>query len=433
MEWWALLIVATLLITLFLVGGVWIPVTLGVTGMALLALDGRLNMFNSIGILFWNQASSFVLLGIPLFIFMGELILNSGISKQFYRSVTPWVSFIPGKLYNTNIMASTIFSAVSGSSVATAASISAVAIPELRQRGYKDWLIYGSLAAGGTLGILIPPSTAMIIYGSIVNESVAKLFIAGILPGLLLSSLFIAFIGILCWLKPHLAPSEGGRATLREFFASLPGFLPMTLLIITVIGTIYSGIVTPTEAAAMGVLGAIVIGRAFGTLGPRGILDAGRKAVVATGMLMFIILGTEILSFAFARMGLTRDLVNWVESLNADPWTVFFVVCLLYLLLGTFIEALSMLLLSLPLVHPLMMSLGFDSIWFGVVLVILMEIALISPPVGMNLFVIQSYAKSSTASRDVQLGAIPFVAMMLVAILALCLWPELALWLPGHL
>lgn len=432
MEWWGLLLAGTVLLTLFLAGGLWIPVSLGLTGLVLLTIDGRLNALNSIGTLFWTKSSNFVLLGIPLFIFMGELILSSGISRQFYRSVSPWVSFIPGKLYNTNILACTIFSAVSGSSVATAASISAVAVPELRGRGYADWLTYGSLAAGGTLGILIPPSTAMIIYGSMVNDSVAKLFMAGIVPGLVIAGLFIVFIGTICWLRPHLAPSEGTAITVREMLNSLPGFLPMSLLIISVIGSIYTGIVTPTEAAALGVAGAVAIGRIFGELNTRRITEAGYKAVVATAMLMFIIFGTEILSFAFARIGLTRDLVDWVASLDANRWLIFFVVCLLYIVMGTFIEALSMLLLSLPLVHPLMMSLGFDSIWLGVVLVILMEIALITPPVGMNLFVIQSYAKSDTASKDVQIGAIPFVGLLLVGLFLVSFWPALALWLPSH-
>lgn len=433
MAWELLLILMAGILVVLLVGGVWIPVTLAVTGLVLLIADGYVGQLEAIGSIYWNQTGSFVLLAIPLFILMGEIILASGVSGRFYSSITPWAQFLPGGLYNSNIIASSLFSAVSGSSVATAAAIGTVAIPELRKRGYRDRLTYGTIAAGGALGILIPPSAALIIYGSIVNENIARLFIAGIVPGLILTTLFVIFIVGTCLLRPGLVPTAQEPVTLSTLARSLPNMLPLVCLIVLVIGGIYSGIVTPTEAGALGVLGALVVGGLTGQLGLKSLGRAVYRSVISTAMILFIILGAMILSFALARTGASRAMVDWVVMLGVGPWEILLIICVVYLILGCFIDAISMMVLTLPLVHPVIVALGFDPIWFGIILVLLIEVGLITPPIGLNLFVIQNIAGRKGAFGDIAIGSLPFVVLILICIVILSLWPQLVLWLPSRL
>ncbi|KFL29571.1 hypothetical protein JP75_20250 [Devosia riboflavina] len=425
------------LFTALLVGGLWVPVTLGITGIAILVIAGYGAQLPSIGAIYWNNSGSFVLIAIPLFMLMGEIILESGMSKRFYRAITPWVRHLPGGLYNTNIVASALFSAVCGSSVATAAAIGTVAIPELRSRGYADRLTYGSIAAGGTLGILIPPSATLIIYGSMVNENIAELFMAALLPGIGLALLFMAYIIIASLLKPGMAPRETidrlGVSYARELLRTLPDMGPLVLLIIGVMGGIYSGIVTPTEAAALGAVAAIIIGYFTGDLRTKGIFSALRRSVISTGMIMFIILGAQILSFAMARTGVSRALVDGLLSLGLPSGLVLLALILMYIVLGFFVEAISMMVLTLPLVYPVIQALGFDGVWFGVVLVIIIEVGLIHPPVGLNLFVVQNYAGKPGQYKEIVMGALPFVFVMFGMVYLLYLWPQIALWLPGQL
>jgi C4-dicarboxylate transporter, DctM subunit len=433
MTWDVLLLLMGAVLTVLLVGGVWIPVALGVTGIIIIVAGGYSSTLQAIGSIFWNQTGSFVLLAIPLFILMGEIILASGVSGRFYRSISPWIRFLPGGLLNSNVVASALFAAVSGSSVATAAAIGTVAIPELRKRGYNDRINYGTIAAGGALGILIPPSAAMIIYGSMVNENIARLFIAGIVPGLLLAAIYIAYVMIICLIRKDLVPADDGNPDSISLMEILRGMLPLITLIIFVIGGIYRGIVTPTEAAALGVFGAIIVGMISGRLSWASLAKAVQRSVLSTAMILFIILGAQILSFALARTGISRSLVDWVVSIGLGPWEIFVIICMLYLVLGCFIDAISMMVLTLPLVHPIIVALGFDPIWFGVILVLLIEIGLITPPIGLNLFVIQGFAGKQGEFKEIAMGALPFVALNIMFVVILCLLPQLVLWLPDRL
>jgi len=425
------LTIFSLSLVVFLSLGVWMPAALGMTGVVLLIVGGETRFLEAIGSVFWSQGGNFVLIAIPLFILMGEIILASGVSGHFYQSISPWSRFIPGRLYNTNIMASALFAAVSGSSVATAAALGAVSIPELRARGYQDRLTFGTLAVGGTLGILIPPSGAMIIYGSLVNESIAKLFIAGILPGILIVGLCIAYIVLITILHPERIPSDKEPISLYEFLRSLGGAAPLICLILLVIGGLYSGFVTPTEAAALGVLGSLVIATLYRNLTWPVLKAAFQRTVTATCMLMFIILGAQVIAFALARVGVTRELTDLVVEQDVGRWTMFLIVVIMYLVLGCLMDAVSMMVMTLPLIYPVLMQLGFDPIWLGVILVLLMEIGLITPPVGLNLFVLQGIGNKPIG--EVALGALPFVGVLMFGIVILCVWPEIALWLPGHI
>lgn len=431
MELFTTLSVFVGILTVLLLLGTWMPAALGMSGITLLLVNGDARMLESIGSVFWNQGSSFVLLAIPLFIFMGEIVLASGVSSRFYRSITPWARFLPGQLYNSNIIASALFSSVCGSSVATAAAVGTVAIPELRKAGYADRLTFGTLAVGGTLGILIPPSSAMIIYGSMVNENIAKLFIAGIVPGLMIVGLCVAYIMVVTFLNRRLTPADARLPTLGELLRSIPGALPLVFLMVAVIGSLYTGFVTPTEAAAVGVLGALAVAGVFRSLSWSMLKNALEATVASTCMLMFIILSAQIIAFAFARLGVTRELTDFIVHQNVAPWVMLLIVVVLYLVLGCFLDAISMMVMTLPLIYPVMMQLGFDSVWLGVVLVLLMEIGLITPPVGLNLFVLQRVGGKPL--REVALGSLPFVGLLLLGVLLLAIWPDIALWLPAKL
>lgn len=422
----ALVFVAIILILLLL--GEWIAIALGVAGLVSLFLfDGTFG-FLSIGDIGFNTINDFTLTAVPLFIFMGEVVLGSGLSGRFYQGISVWVNRLPGGLLHTNILASGIFSAISGSSVATAATIGGVAIPEMTKRKYNDRILFGSLAAGGTLGILIPPSLAMILYGSFVSESVSDLFIAGILPGILMMAVFMGYVMIRTVFRPTLAPG-GDQYTWKERFGGLLGILPMALLIAIVLFGIYLGVMTPTEAAAVGAILALILAVTLGRLRWREFSSALRRTVQTTCMILLIMFGAQIVSFGLVNNGINRAISESVTNLGVTPGILFVFIVVLYLILGMFVDSISMMLLTLPVLYPVVQQVGFDPIWFGIILVILIEIGQITPPVGLNLFVIQGIA-GERSLKDVVLGSLPFVLLMLVVVAMLWFWPSIALWLP---
>ena len=413
-----------------LFGGVWIAVSLGAAGVFGIWMV-RPALLGGIESVVWNTVDSFVLTAVPLFLFMGAIILHSGISARFYRSLAIWLTGVPGGLAQANIAACSIFAALCGSSVATAAAVGAIAIPEMKKRGYGIRPTTGTLAAGGTLGILIPPSIPFIIYGSTVGESVGKLFIAGIVPGIMMALAFMLFLGIQARFIPDQLPASSERPTLRERMAGLFDLVPVVGLILVVIGGIYAGLMTPTEAAGIGAAGAVVVAALY-----RGLtFDVLRRSLLDTlrtnAMILFIVIGAQILSFALVSAGIPRAIVATINALDAAPYMVLLLVVVMYLILGCLVDALSLMLLTLPVVHPVMMAAGFDPIWFGVVLVILLEIGLITPPVGVNLFVIQGMA--DTTLGEVSWGSLPYVLLLLGGVLVLTLVPDIALWLPRKL
>lgn len=426
----ALLLVVGLLVGLLLMG-CWIAFGLGLAGVIVLVLSAGAGGLAPLASISWNTTASFVLTSVPLFILMGEVILQSQLSDRFYRSVSLWTGGLNGGLLHANIVACGIFAAVCGSSVATAAAIGTVAIPELLKRGYERRILFGSLAAGGTLGILIPPSVPMIIYAAMVEQSVERLFIAGIIPGIALMLLFMAYIWGRATITPHLVPPEREAVGWRQRWQSLAGVAPMGTLILLVMGSIWLGFATPTEAAAVGATAAVVLSALSGRLSWALMRSTLTNTVKTTCMVLFIVLGAQILSYAFVKTGVSRGLSEAVVALGLSRWTLFAILVLLYIFLGCIIDGISMMLLTLPIVYPIVIAAGFDPIWFGIILVILIELGSITPPVGLNMFVLHGLSRGSAISEIVW-GSLPFGILMIVEIVLLSFFPGIVTWLPAR-
>jgi C4-dicarboxylate transporter DctM subunit len=430
MSWGVAGAIYLVVMTLLLASGVWIAIALGTVGVTGLLIINP-SLVAGIESVAWNTIESFVLTAVPLFLFMGALIMNSGVSARFYRGLTPWLARVPGGLAQSNIVACSIFAALCGSSVATAAAIGAIAIPEMRTRGYDMRVTTGTLAAGGTLGILIPPSIPLIIYGSTVGESVGRLFTAGVIPGIILTLSFMAFLGVQVWLHPTLVPRDASEVTWAMRLRSLLDLVPIVFLIVLVLGGIYVGVMTPTEAAGVGAAGAVAVAALYRGLTWAVLRRSLLETVRANAMILFIVIGAQIMSFALVSAGIPRGVVAVISGLSASHWVVFTFIVAMYLVLGCLVDALSLMLLTLPVIFPIIQAQGFDPIWFGVVLVLLLETGLITPPVGINLFVIQGM--SGEPLGRVSVGALPYVVLMLLCILLLAFFPGLALWLPAKM
>ena len=418
------------LILLLVLLGISIPVAaaLGLLGLVLDPLYSSLPLQRAMGEMAWNSSSEFLLVAIPLFILLGEILLRSGFAQRMYDAMAKWLSWLPGGLMHANIGASTVFAATSGSSVATAATVGTVALPQIKRFGYHEPLFLGSIAAGGTLGILIPPSINLVIYGVITNTSLPKLYLAGILPGIVAALLFMAVIVVACVLRP----SWGGQrvhAGWGERLRSLVHLLPPLGIFLLVVGSIYAGWATPTEAAALGVVGAMILAGAAGRLNLVMLREAVENTGRATAMIMLIVIAAGFLNFIMSAIGLTDAITQTVSGLGLSPAWMLLALVIFYVILGCFMETLSMMITTIPIVAPIMTALGFDPVWLGIVIIVLVETALITPPVGLNLFVVQSLRKSGSM-QAVIVGAAPFVLALFVVILLLALFPGLALWLP---
>ncbi len=418
------------LILLLVLLGISIPVAaaLGLLGLVLDPLYSSLPLQRAMGEMAWNSSSEFLLVAIPLFILLGEILLRSGFAQRMYDAMAKWLSWLPGGLMHANIGASTVFAATSGSSVATAATVGTVALPQIKRFGYHEPLFLGSIAAGGTLGILIPPSINLVIYGVITNTSVPKLYLAGILPGIVAALLFMAVIVVACVLRP----SWGGQrvhAGWGERLRSLVHLLPPLGIFLLVVGSIYAGWATPTEAAALGVVGAMILAGAAGRLNLVMLREAVENTGRATAMIMLIVIAAGFLNFIMSAIGLTDAITQTVSGLGLSPAWMLLALVIFYVILGCFMETLSMMITTIPIAAPIMTALGFDPVWLGIVIIVLVETALITPPVGLNLFVVQSLRKSGSM-QAVIVGAAPFVLALFVVILLLALFPGLALWLP---
>ena len=423
-----------LLLTVFglLLAGLWVPVALGISGLLGIVIHSGMLPLRALGNLGWNTMNDFVLTAVPLFIFMGQLILKSGLSERFYQALTQWLTGIPGGLLHSNIIACGVFSAVCGSSVATAASIGTVSVRELQKRQYDNRMIFGSLAAGGTLGILIPPSIVAILYAAQTQESVAQLFIAGIGPGLLMMLLFIGYIAVRVHLNPQLAPPYRGEASWRVRLKGAAQMAPVAALLATVLGGIYVGLMTPTEAAGVGAAGALALGLVFGDLNFNSLKDCVKETAKTNCMILFIVLGAQIFSHALVSGGLNRTLTASVMELQLTYGALFMVVVFLYLVLGCFFDGISMMLLTLPLIFPVVTAAGFNPIWFGIALTILIELGQITPPMGLNLFVIKGIAGGASLS-EVMWGSAPYCLLMLAALSLIYFFPGIVLWLPSKM
>ena len=423
--------IATAVLLLLVLIGMSLPVAaaLGVLGLILDPLFSTLPLSRAMGELAWSSSTEFLLVAIPMFILLGEILLRAGFAERMYGAMTLWLSWLPGGLMHANIGASTLFAATSGSSVATAATVGTVSIPQIKRYGYNEPLFLGSVAAGGTLGILIPPSINLVIYGVLTNTSVPKLYLAGIIPGLMLAGLFMLIVVLACLVNP----AWGGKrilASWRERFVGLQHLLPPMGIFLLVVGSIYAGLATPTEAAALGVVGAIVLAAFSGKLSIRMLRDAVEGTMKSTAMVMLIVVAAGFLNFVLSATGLTDTLTKSIGGLGLSPAMMILVVVVFYVALGCFMETLSMMIVTIPIVAPVMIALGFDPIWLGILIIIMVETALITPPIGMNLFVVQSLRKSGSMN-DVIIGSLPFVGALFFLVLLISVFPNIALWLPN--
>ena len=414
-----------------LAAGMTIPFAIGVPAIVYLLLHGGVPALKGIGLMSWGSMNSFALTAIPLFILMAEIMQHSGLSFRIYRGLSKLVCVIPGGLLQTNIAGCALFAAISGSSVATAAAIGTVALPQLLQRGYSRQLAAGSLAAGGTLGILIPPSIAMIVYGTFTETSVSKLFMAGIVPGLMLTAMFMLYVLVHALIKPEIAPRERGPQNAAEFLSAAADLLPFAVVIGGTMGSLYYGWVTPTEAAAVGCLLAFVVSAIWGKLGWAEMRAALVSAVLISGNILLIVYTAFVFSYAISVAGVGESLTSWLVGLQLSRIEFFFSLFVLYTILGCLVESLGMIVITVPLLYPVLLKYGIDPVWFGIILVLFIELGQISPPIGINLFVIQSIWDGKLS--DIVWGTIPFHFLMFVLLVLLVLFPEIALWLPQHM
>lgn len=432
-EPWVLQLLALVgFLLVLVVAGVWIPVSLALAGLAYLAWYGGLATHRAVGLILWNVFSDFTFTAIPLFILLGEIILRSPMNEKMFRGLTVWLRPIPGGLLYASLLWAALFSALSGISVATAATVGTVAIPELLRRGYHPRLALGSLAAGATLDIMIPPSVPLIVYGALVQESVVRLYRAAIGPSVLLLALFGAYIVLRVRLTPDVAPpATDARATPRELAGGLLDMAPVIGLVAVMLGGMFLGVMTPTEAAGVSVVGALLLSLVHGSLTWKNLAGALRGTILTTAMVMFIVAGAQIFAFALVQTGLERSLTDAIVAAGVTRALFLVAIGVAYLLLGCFFDPLSTMLLTLPVLYPTVQRLGIDPIWFGIFLVVLIETGLITPPVGLNLFVIKGIAGGRVTLTEVARGALPYVALLVLGLLLLVAFPGIALWLAG--
>ncbi|SDJ13680.1 TRAP transporter large permease [Natribacillus halophilus] len=422
----SLLILAFLI--LLLGSSVWIGISL------LLVSTGSLLIFTDtpptqiLADILWNDANDYTMFALAGFIFMGEIMLRSTMSKNLFKGLAPWMALLPGKLFHVNIAGSTLFSAVSGSSAATTATIGKITLQELSARNYNQSLSLGSLAGAGTLGFLIPPSLIMIVYGITANVSIGQLFFAGVFPAILLAFCLSFYIAIRSIINPNLAP-EKEKFTWKDRIESLPLFLPIVLLITFVLGSIYTGWATPTESAALGVVGALLFAVISRSMTFKQFQDSILGAIKTTTMIMLIVVSASYLSVVFGHLRIPAELTQVVASLELSGWQLLLILTILYIFMGFFLDGFSIIVMSLPLVLPLIVEVGFSPLWFGIYLVLLIEAAQITPPVGFNLFVISGLSKVDVLR--IALYALPSFLIIMLVVIIIYIYPEIVLWLPG--
>ena len=429
------LIVVTLcsFLVLFLGSGVWIGIGLGATGTAMLAVFRDIPLDKLLAQYTWNILTTQELLSLPMFIVMGEILFRTRLSQSLFNGLAPWASLLPGRLLHVNVFGSTIFAAISGSSAATTQVVGRISLTELERRGYGKSIAVGSLAGAGTLGFLIPPSNIMIIYGVLGDVSVLKMFMAGVVPGVLLAACFMGWIMVHSKLNPSLVPKDDAtaHATWAERFHALRDLAPVLLLIFAILGSMYAGIATPSESAAVGVLGAALIAHFQDGLNRQTLRDIALGSVQTCAMIALILLGASILSSAAAFLGIPRAISAWVTAFDLSPTALIAVLIVLYLLIGCFLDGFSMMVLTLPIVLPIVKAAGFDPIWFGIFLVIVIEMAQITPPVGFNLFMLQGLTGLDLGR--IARYALPYLTIMVLFVFLLLAVPDLVLWLPNRL
>jgi len=421
-------------IVLFLGSGVWVFVALmlvaAVSLHVLLGFD-----FDRIGAIMrgvmWRSATSWELSAIPIFLMMGEVMLRSDITKRLFVGLAPWVNRIPGRLLHVNVLGSALFAAVCGSSTATTATIARINLPELTKRGYNQNMAIGSIAGAGGLGIMIPPSLSLIVYGFLAEVSVARLFAAGLVPGLLIVCIFSGYIAISALLRPEIAPAVEEEYSFADRLNGILGLLPVVIMIVCILGAIYGGYATPSESAAVGLAGALAISLVTRQLTLARFFDAVKSTIATTSMILSIVIAASFLSSTLGYLHIPQQIGRGIQAMSLSPLMLMVVITCFYLVLGLFLEGVSILALSLPITLPLVVAAGFDKIWFGIYLVILIEIAMLTPPVGFNLFVMQGM--SGWTLGQVARATMPFFLLMILSAFILILVPDIPLWLPNFL
>lgn len=422
------------LVIFFLGIGVWVFAGLllvSVAGLALF-LDMSFHRIGTIlGPLVIRSSTGWELSAIPMFIWMGEIILRTDVSTRLFKGLSPLTYHLPGRMLHTNIFGSAVFAAICGSSAATTATVGKITIPELKSRGYSNALSYGSLAGAGSLGLLIPPSIMMIVYGVLAEVSISRLFAAGLMPGLLIAGIYSVYVIICSLVRPSVAPSDSSPPTLREVLIGFWNLTPIGLLIGLVLGAIYSGLATPSETAAIGVAATLIYAACTFQLSWHTFISSLMASVHTSCMIAAIMIAAAFMSTAMGFMHVPHNIANFIDGLDLSPYHLIFILVLFYLLLGMFLEGISMMVMSLPITLPLIVAAGFDPIWFGIFLILMAELAQITPPVGFNLFILQDLTKASITRIIV--ASMPFFFLMCLGVALITVFPEIVLWLPDRL
>ncbi len=415
----------------FLGSGIWVALSMiGVSAIGMILFTSR-PVGDAMATTIWGTASSWTLTALPLFVWMGEILFRTKLSENLFKGLSPWMQKLPGGLIHVNVVGCALFAAISGSSAATVATVGKMSIPELRKRNYPEKILLGSLAGSGTLGLLIPPSIILIIYGVAVQESIAKLFIAGIIPGIMIALIFMSYVIIWSLINKKEMPVVLEEYSFFEKIKRSKQLLPVIILISSVIGSIYTGIATATEAASLGVVGALLLSYFQKTLNVETFKSSLLGATKTSCMIAFILAGSTFLSLAMGFTGLPRNLAVWIQNMDLSPYVLIFVLMIFYIILGMFLDGISAVVLTMAIIEPMIRQAGFDMIWFGIFLVIVVEMAQITPPVGFNLFVLQGMANKDMGY--IARSAFPLFLLMVLAVILVVIFPEIALWMPEQM
>ena len=421
-----------IIVLLFFLGsGVWVALSMiGVSAIGMMLFTSR-PVGDAMATTIWGTSSSWTLTALPLFVWMGEILFRTKLSENLFKGLSPWMQKLPGGLIHVNVVGCALFAAISGSSAATVATVGKMSIPELRKRNYPEKILLGSLAGSGTLGLLIPPSIILIIYGVAVQESIAKLFIAGIIPGIMLALIFMSYVIIWSLINKKDMPKIYEEYSFLEKIKRSKQLLPVILLISAVIGSIYTGVATATEAASLGVVGALILSYFQKSLTLETFKSSLLGATKTSCMIAFILAGSTFLSLAMGFTGLPRNLAIWIQNMDLSPYVLIFVLMIFYIILGMFLDGISAVVLTMAIIEPMIRQAGFDMIWFGIFLVIVVEMAQITPPVGFNLFVLQGMANKDMGY--IAKSAFPLFLLMILAVALVVIFPEIALWMPEQM
>ena len=415
----------------FLGSGIWVALSMiGVSAIGMMLFTTR-PVGDAMATTIWGTSSSWTLTALPLFVWMGEILFRTRLSENLFKGLSPWMQKLPGGLIHVNVVGCALFAAISGSSAATVATVGKMSIPELRKRNYPEKILLGSLAGSGTLGLLIPPSIILIIYGVAVQESIAKLFIAGIIPGIMIAVIFMSYVIIWSLINKKSMPKIIEEYSFLEKIKRSKQLLPVIILILAVIGSIYTGIATATEAASLGVVGALILSYFQKSLTLKTFKSSLLGATKTSCMIAFILAGSTFLSLAMGFTGLPRNLALWIQNMDLSPYVLIFVLMIFYIILGMFLDGISAVVLTMAIIEPMIRQAGFDMIWFGIFLVIVVEMAQITPPVGFNLFVLQGMAKKDMGY--IARSAFPLFLLMVLAVILVVIFPEIALWMPEQM